>query len=87
MRFRLPFKDPIERLLYITLAVFMLIILLSGIGVYVRLHDQQQIIQNIQTQSVLTREHTDCVALLLTKPGPNRGALRIQDLNNCKVGP
>lgn len=78
-------KDPIERLLYISLAVVFIIILLSAIGVYVRLHDQGQLVQEIKQQTEITNAHLDCVALLLTQQ--NRGAVRIQDLHNCKIGP
>ncbi len=79
------FKDPIEQLLYISLAVLMLIIVLSGLGVAVRYHEDQQ--QTKALEQVVKQEdtHLDCVALLLTKP--NRSDLRIQDLNNCKIGP
>ncbi len=79
------FKDPIEQLLYVSLAVLMLIIVLTGIGVAVRYHEDQN--QTKALQQVVQKEdaHLDCVALLLTKP--NRGNLRIQDLNNCRIGP
>ncbi len=77
--------DPVERLLYVSLAVLMLIIVLSAIGVAVRLHDQDTILSQIKTQATIVEKHTDCVGLLLTQP--NRVALRIQDLNNCKIGP
>lgn len=78
-------QDPVERLLYISLAVVFLIILLSGIGIVVRLHDQNTLEQQIKEEAQITRAHTDCVALLLTQP--NRGSLRIQDLQSCKIGP
>ncbi len=78
-------RDPVEQLLYISLAVLMLIIILSAIGVSVRLHDQQQIEQSIEHEALLTRQHTDCVALLLTQP--HRATVRIQDLTNCRIGP
>lgn len=78
-------RDPVEQLLYISLAVLMLIIILSAVGVAVRFQEDQK--QARELQQVVEREnsHVDCVALLLTKS--NRGNLRIQDLNNCRIGP
>lgn len=77
-------KDPIERLLYISLAVLMLIIVLSAIGVFVRLQENRS--QTKSLQNVVQQEdaHVDCVALLLSQP--NRAELHIQDLSNCKIG-
>ncbi len=78
-------QDPVERLLYISLAILMLIILLTGVGIAVRLHEDDMQAKQLQGAVQKENDHLDCVALLLTKP--NRGNLRIQDLNNCKIGP
>jgi len=78
-------QDPVERLLYISLAVFFLIVFLSIVGIFVRLKESSD--QARALQSVVTEEnqHVDCVALLLAQS--NRSDIRIQDLDNCRIGP
>lgn len=79
------FKDPIERLLYLSLVV---LFIAAGLGIAIisiELNTLNTLGKSIQTEAKATREHTDCVAELLTKA--NRGSVRIQDLTNCKIGP
>lgn len=77
-------KDPIERLLYLSLVV---LILAAGLGIIIitiELHTLNVLGKNIQTQATTVERHTDCVALLLTQP--DRASLRITNLENCRIG-
>jgi hypothetical protein len=79
------FGDPIERLLYLSLVV---LFIAGGLGIYIvslQLQTIDSLSKDIQTQALATRNHTDCVALLLTQP--NHQQLRIQNLQDCKIGP
>ncbi len=89
-------QDPVERLLYLNLAAMFALVLLIGAKIIVKLHNQVKTDRKIkQTVTELENDkaardkiilnHLDCVASLLSQP--NRGSVRIIDLQNCKLGP
>lgn len=77
--------DPVERLLYLALVV---LFLAGGLGIAIisiEINSLNTLTGSIKSEALVTRQHTDCVANLLAQP--NRGSIRIQDLEDCRIGP
>jgi hypothetical protein len=80
-------RDPVERLLYLSLVV---LFIAGGLGIVIvalQLNTLNQLGNSIKQQANVVERHTDCVAFLLSQPAADRGSLRIQDLQNCRIGP
>lgn len=75
----------VERLLYITLAMIFVGLSIAVTVLIGMLRAQQNTTNQVKNAVVELESHTNCIALLLQQS--NRGAVRIGDLENCKIVP